>query len=248
MIENAVARIDFVGINVTRKPYDDKMLRQAINFAVDKDAIIKTVLFGAAEPATSFLPKMAFRDETAKGYPFDLAKAKELVAQSAGKDGFKAELIIQAGGAVGGQVAQLVAANLAAIGGAITITPIEGATLNERVFTTQDFDMSLNYYTTDIIDPDELASFAVLSDGGVKAMGTGYKNDAVDTLIKDAQKELDPAKRKEAYKRIQAMHLDDAPFIFLYYPGGSSATSKRVKNFTVLPTGNYRLWETWIEQ
>ena len=41
------------------------------------------------------------------------------------------------------------------------------------------------------------------------------------------------------------MHLDDAPFIFLFYPTGRTATIAAVKNFRILPTGNYRLWETW---
>jgi peptide/nickel transport system substrate-binding protein len=246
-IESTVARIDQIAINVTRKPFDDKVLRQAINYAVNKDAIIQNVLFGAAKPANTFLPLMAFHDDAAPGYPYDLDKAKTLVAQSAGKDGFAATLWSVAGDSVGAQVCQLVASDLSQIGGNIKLQSEDGNANLDRVYKTRDFDMNIGYYTTDIIDPDELTGFAVLSDGGTMAIGTGYKNDAVDALIHQSETELDPAKRQDIYNQIQTMHADDAPFIFLFYPGGRTVTSNKVKNFSILPTGNYRLWEVWKE-
>ncbi|MCD6058920.1 MAG: extracellular solute-binding protein family 5 [Thermomicrobiales bacterium] len=240
-----VARIDIASINTTRPPFDDKTLRQAMNYAVNKESIIQNVLFGNGEMATSFLPKMPGRDLDSPGYPYDPEKAKALVAESAGKDGFEADYNVTAGDAVGTQVAQLVAADLAQIGGKINVVPIDGNTLLERLFTTFDFDIMASYYTTDIIDPDELASFAVLGEGGSGAMGSQYNNPEVNALILQAQSETDPEKRQELYNQIQAMHLDDAPFIFLYYPGGSAVSHAYIKNFRILPTGNYRLWEVW---
>jgi len=150
-----------------------------------------------------------------------------------------------AGDLVAAEIAVLVQANLADIGGDITIQQDDPNAFLERTFSTRDFDLTFGYYTTDIIDPDELASFAVLSDGGTMALGSGYNNPDVDAMIRQAQTELDPAARQEIYNQIQAQQLADAPFIFLYYPGGRSATQKYVKNFNILPTGNYRLWETW---
>jgi peptide/nickel transport system substrate-binding protein len=240
-----VARIDIASINTTRPPFDDKTLRQAMNYAVNKESIIQNVLFDNGEMATSFLPKMPGRDLDSPGYPYDPEKAKALVAESAGKDGFEADYNVTAGDAVGTQVAQLVAADLAQIGGKINVVPIDGNTLLERLFTTFDFDIMASYYTTDIIDPDELASFAVLGEGGSGAMGSQYNNPEVNALILQAQSETDPEKRQELYNQIQAMHLDDAPFIFLYYPGGSAVSHAYIKNFRILPTGNYRLWEVW---
>jgi peptide/nickel transport system substrate-binding protein len=240
-----VARIDIISINTTRPPFDDKKLRQAMNYAVNKEAIIQNVLFGNGELATSFLPKMPGRDPNSPGYPYDLEKAKALVAESSGKDGFSGELIANAADAVGAQVAQLVAADLAQIGGDITVVSNDGNTILQKLFTTFDFDLCVAYYTTDIIDPDELASFAVLGEGGSGAMGTQYDNPEVNKLILAAESELDPQKRQEMYNQIQAMHLDDAPMIFLYYPGGSAVSHAYVKNFKILPTGNYRLWDAW---
>lgn len=246
VLSDAVARIDYMGINVKRAPFDDVKLRQAMNYAVDKDAIIKNILFGNGEAANTYLPKMPFHDDSAPvPYPFDLAKAQDLVKQSSGKSGFKAEILTQAGDTVGNQVSQLVAANLAKIGGQITITPLDPATNITRIQKNQDFDLYIGYYTTDIVDPDELTSFAVQSDGGTLAVWTSYKNDQVDALVKKGQVELDKEKRLQMYKDIQKMVAADAHFIYLYYPGGNTVTTSKIKDFHILPTGNYHLWETW---
>lgn len=244
VLQDAVARFDYVAINNTKAPFDDKKLRQAMNYAVNKDAILQNVLFGAGKPANTYLPLMAGHDEEVAGYPFDLARAKALVAESAGKDGFTAELLVSAGDPVGAQVAQLVAADLAQIGGTVTITQLDPAAQTDRVHAV-DYDLSTAYYTTDIIDPDELTTFAVQSDGGTQAVWTGYKNEAVDALIREAQVTTDPERRMGMYRDIQRMVSDDAHVLYLFYPTGRVATSTNVQNFRVLPTGNYRLWETW---
>jgi peptide/nickel transport system substrate-binding protein len=247
LVEDTAARFDYIALNTTRTPLDDRNLRRAMNFAIDKDSIVQNVLFGAGQPATSYLPPMPGQDPDAPGYPFDLEEARRLVAESAHADGFAFELLINTGDPVDAQIGQLVAAQLQEIGGAITVTQLEPATVTERVTVSNDFDASKSYYTTDIIDPDELTSFAVLSDGGTDAVWTFYQNEEVDELIRAAQVETDPARRQEMYDEIQQLHLDDAPMIFLFYPSGRTATQGYVKNFRILPTGNYRLYETWRE-
>lgn len=242
---DAAARIDYIGLNVTRAPLDDKILRQAINYAIDKDAIIQNVLFGAGVPATSYLPLMAGHDPESPGYPFDLERARQLVAESNSPDGFAFELLSSVGDAVGSQVCQLVAAQLAEIGGQVTVTQLEPAVQTERITIDMDYDATKSYYTTDIIDPSQLSTFAVLGADDFKAVWTGYNNEEANQLIIAAQSETDPDARLEMYHQIQAIHLDDAPFIFLFYPTGRSATQSYVKNFHILPTGNYRLYETW---
>jgi peptide/nickel transport system substrate-binding protein len=244
LVTDAVARIDYIAMNNQRFP--DVKARQAINYAVDKDAIIKNVLFGAGELATNYLPKMLYWSPDIKGYPFDLAKAKDLIAQSAMKDGFKAQIVVSSGNPVGQQVCQLVADNLKQIGGDVSLMQVEPGSFTDQIHALN-YDMSISYYTTDIIDPDELTSFAVLSNGGTMAVWTGYKNDQVDQLGVQAAQQTDPAQRTSMYKQIEQMTTDDAPVILLYYPTGRTAVHKGIHNFSILPTGNYRLWETWRE-
>jgi peptide/nickel transport system substrate-binding protein len=245
LVPDAVAKIVYMAMNTRREPLNDKKFRQALNYAVDKDAIINNILFGAGQPATTYLPLMLFHDGEAVGYPYDLEKAKALIAETSAKDGFTLSILTTVGDAVDSQVAQLVAASLQQIGGTVNIEQVEPGIARERVQQTQDFDLSLGYYTTDIIDPDELTAFAVYSKGGTDAVWTGYQNDEVDAWIEEAQVELDSEKREELYKKIQAQHADDAPFLFLYYPSGRTGTKASIQNFHILPTGNYRLQEVW---
>lgn len=245
LIPDAVAKFTYMGINTKRPLLDNKKFRQALNYAVDKSVIVNNILFGAGQPATTYLPLMLGHDDEAVGYPYDLEKAKALLAETDGKDGFTLSILTTVGDAVDAQVAQLVQASLQQLGGTVTIEQVEPGIARERVQSTQDFDLTLSYYTTDIIDPDELTAFAVYSKGGTDAVWTGYQNDEVDAWIEEAQTELDPDKRWELYSKIQAQHADDAPMIFLYYPSGRTATKASIQNFHILPTGNYRLQEVW---
>lgn len=246
VILDPVARFDYIALNTLRAPLDDVKVRQALNYAVDKQAIIDNVLFGYAEIANSYLPLMVGHDDDLPPYPYDVDKAKELLVGTAAENGFELELITQAGDAVDAQVCQLVAAALSEIGGNITISQVDGATLLDAVFNTEpNFDMAKVYYTTDILDPDELATFGVASNGGTLAIGTSYKNEAVDKLIVDAQSEMDPVKRQEMYDETQKLVQEDAHFLYLYYPSGRTAVQAGIENFHILPTGNYRLYEVW---
>ena len=163
VVLDAVARIDYIGINTARPPFDDKTLRQAMNYAIDKDAIITNVLFGFGVPPP-FLPQMAGHYAASPGYPYDLEKAKALVAESAGKDGFSAKILVQAGG---GRHPGLPARS----GGAGRDRRHARTGRRRHVDRPHlqrvgaDFDLC-KVYTTDIIDPDELTEFAALSDGG----------------------------------------------------------------------------------
>ena len=245
VLQDAVARTDYVMINNSREPWDDKNLRQAINYAIDKDTLLANVLFNNGKMANTFLPLMAGHTDDVVGYPFNLDKAKELVAQSKGKDGFKGELLIASGDTVGDQISQIIASQLKEIGGEITVTSMEGAARREKVRVKGDYDFSIGYYTTDIIDPDELTVFVVVSAPGGIAGFSKYKNEEIDKLATQAAQEHDWPTREKLYAQIQQIHSDDAPMIFLFYPTGGVATSSAVQNFKVLPTGNYRLWDTW---
>jgi len=242
--EEAVARFDQIAINVTRGPFTDVKVRQAMNYAINEDAIIQNVLFGAGQLATTFLPLMYGHNPDVAGYPYNLDMAKQLMAQSSVPNGFDCELLILTGDPIAAQRSQLIANDLKQIGINMKVTQLEAAAKRARR-NAFDFDLNTGYYTTDVIDPDELTNFAVESDGGTFALWTHYKNDAVDKLIKDARLELDVDKRLQMYYDMQKMVTDDAHLLYLYYPTGNTVTQSYVQNFSILPTGNYRLWETW---
>lgn len=239
------SRIDVLTINNTREPFQDVKVRQAINYAIDKDAIIKTVLLGNGEMATSYLPKMKFFNDQLKGYKYDLDKAKQLMAESSKPHGFKTSLLISSGNETERQIGVIVKEQLAAIGIDLDIQLMEPGAADEAI-NAMKYDLASTYFTTDIIDPDELTSFEVVSTGGTNSYHTGYKNPKVDELSDKARGELDEAKRKDMYFEIQRLVSEDAPFVFLYYKPATYAVQSYVKGFQVMSTGNYRLEDVWL--
>src|SRR5215831_14439960 len=121
-------RIDWVQFNEKVDKFQDVKVRQAINWAVDKEGIIKSVLFGHGEVPTSFLPKMRDVDTTTPAYGYDPAKAKQLMSESKFPNGFKSKLTVVSGDTIGAQVADIVKAQLAVIGIDVEILQLENAT------------------------------------------------------------------------------------------------------------------------
>ncbi|MCB8878135.1 ABC transporter substrate-binding protein [Acidisoma silvae] len=237
-------RIDWIQFNEKLPVFQDVKIRQAINYAVDKEAIIKAVLFGYGEVPTTFLPKMFMADVTDKPYPYDLAKAKELMAASSMPTGFTVKCLINSGDTIFAQVAQIVQQMLLPLGIKISIQPEEGNTVFAQTSAGQ-YEMAQGYMTSDIFDPCELVAFAGAGDEGSDSVWTFYNNPKVDQLATAALGELDEAKRRGIYLDMQRQVFADAPYLWLYWTPAITAMRDNVHGFRVLPTGNYWLEDVW---
>lgn len=237
-------RIDWIQFNEKLPVFQDVKIRQAINYAVDKDAIIKAVLFGYGEVPTSFLPKMFMADVTDKPYPYDLTKAKALMAASTMPNGFTAKCLINTGDTIFAQVAEIVQQMLLPLGIKMTIQSEEGNTVFAQTSAGQ-YEMAQGYMTSDIFDPCELVAFAGAGDEGSDSVWTFYNNPKVDQMATAALGELDEAKRRSLYLDMQRQVFSDAPYLWLYWTPAISAIREQVHGFKVLPTGNYWLEDVW---
>lgn len=237
----------WIQFNEKLPQFQDVNVRQAINWAVDKEAIIKTVLFGHADPAYGYLGNMLHSDTTDAPYGIDVAKAQGLMAQSKYPQGFATKLLVAAGDTIGQQVAVIVKEELAAIGISVTIEQREAASAFQAQ-TTGDYEMVEYYCSSDIIDPAENTTYAAAGNGGSNAVYTNYDNPQVDALVAQSNIELDPAKRAAQYRQLQQLVHQDAPMLFLFWQPARTAIRTNVQGFQVLPTGNYRLWEVWKTQ
>jgi len=244
-----VGRVDYVAINHTRPPLDDVKVRQALNYAVDKEAIIQAVLYGRAQAAQSALPRMGFWNDEIQPYPFDPEKAKQLLAESTAAGGFKTTLGVTAGEPVDSAVATILKDQLAAIGVEVEIYEQESAALYVDIFQGMDYDLVIQYHTTDTVDASQITRYAMASrTDGTGALWTGYINPRIDELATQALSEQDPAKREQMYFEIQKLGFDDAFILYLYFPDSRTGVRTDVKGFEILPTANYRMWEVWKEQ
>jgi peptide/nickel transport system substrate-binding protein len=234
-------RIDYVAFNQLRTPFEDVHVRRAIAYALDREAMVKTVLYGNGEPADSLLsPGTPFYAENPDAPSFDLAKAKEELAQSSQPNGFSTSILINAGDPNQVSVAQIMQSQLKELGIDLEINQLD-ATAQRAARNAEDFDMIILGWTMDIPDPDEWTSFAVDPEGGSHSAYTNYNNPAVIALNKQAQAETDEATRADLYEQLQAMVADDAFAAYLYYSPYAYAMTDKVSGFEVTPLGNYHL-------
>jgi peptide/nickel transport system substrate-binding protein len=240
-------RIDFVYLNHAHKPLDDLRVRQALNYAVDRRAILKAVLYGYGQVATSMLPPMLDWDNQLKPYPYDVTRAKALLREAGYGNGFSAEVLIASGESVTSRIATILQDEFKEIGVNLKITVLDIGTLFARR-KAGDFDMIIRYYTSDVIDPDELVAFGIDYSGGAIAKWMDFKNDRISQLAAAAEAEMDPQKRKAMYFEIQKIAYDQYEAIPLYYADNRTALWNWVHDFAQLPTSNYHLWETWVSR
>jgi len=234
-------RIDYIAFNEQRTPFEDVHVRRAIAYALDREAMVKTVLFGNGEAADSLLsPGTPYYAKNPDAPSFDLDKAKEELAQSSQPNGFSTSILINAGDPNQVSVAQIMQSQLKELGIDLKINSLD-ATAVRAARNAQDFDMIILGWTMDIPDPDEWTSFAVDPEGGSHSAYTSYDNPEVIALNKQAQAETDEAKRADLYEQLQAKVADDAFAAYLYYSPYAYAMSDKVSGFEVTPLGNYHL-------
>src|SRR5215207_1472713 len=240
-------RTDYITLNMRQAPLDDVHARRALQHATDRQTLVEVVLFGVGIPATSFMPKGAlYWNDALQGYPYDVAKAQEELAQSQTPDGFPLELKIRGGSADDETLATALKDMWSQVGVEVTITPVEGNVLNDD-YNSRNFQAMTNYWTNDIVDPDELVAYAVLPESS-EAFGTGWANSEAQELARQGASELEPAKREEIYFRIQEIYNEESPMLPLYYTPYVNLRTASVHNFNHPPTGEYDWKLTWIEQ
>ena len=126
----------FATINVTKPPLNNKLVRQALNYALDKDAIVKHVLFGFGETTGQALPIMFGYDQAIKPYPYNPAKAKALLAQAGYPHGFDLPMIVNTTQESFKEVATIMQQSFGQIGVKTSIQLLDGATATSMVTTS----------------------------------------------------------------------------------------------------------------
>jgi peptide/nickel transport system substrate-binding protein len=235
-------RTDYLVMNQSYKPLADVHVRRAISYAIDRQAIVKSVLFGHGTAANSFMPpQVPFYDKNSPGIQYDMAKAKAELAQSAYPKGFKVEMLVGSGAQTENQIGQIMQQALKPLGIDIRFKQEDTSTEFQDI-QAHKYQLGFSYWTMDIADPDELVTFAVdQKAGGAQSFFTGYNNDAVVALSHKAQHDENPTTRAQLYSQIQKMAADDAFLGFLYYSPFRYAYRSNVKGFVVYPLGNYHL-------
>ncbi len=232
-------RTDYILMNQKRAPYDDVHVRRAISYAIDREALVKTVLFGNGTAANSLLmPTVPFYDKATPGQSYDMTKAKAELAMSKVPKGFSTTYLASSGNSVDSEIAQILQASLKELGITMAISNSDPSAVHD-LQNALNYDISHSYWTMDIADPDELVQFAVLPSGGGHSFETSYNSAQAKALATQAEKTFDTTKRQALYTKLQTLLAEDAFLPPLFYQPFPYATRTSVQNFFVKPTGLY---------
>ena len=234
----------YVGFNTQSKtPVNDVRVRQAINYAIDVDAIVKTVYQGVGKAAQGPLNPLVFgANSELEPYNYDVDKAKALLAEAGYADGgFTLKLLVGDNNAERIKIAEVVKEELSKLGITVEINQLEwGAYLDAT--GKGEGDMYILGWTTVTTDADYgLYPLFHTSQFGKAGNRAFYSNPKVDQLLDDGKTTIDPAAREALYKEAQVIIRDEAPWIFVQDGENVTATRKNVQGFKHHPTGSYFL-------
>ena len=205
-----------MGMNLDMKPFNDKRVRQAINYAIDTDLIIKRLVKDKAYRAVSWLPlsSPAF-DKTRKPYPYDPEKAKALLAEAGYKDGFEFEWTTSQNESWGLPIVEAVIPMLAKVGIKVKVKQVETSVLID-LRNKGEFEAFILSAQT---GPDALAAMKCFHSQTPMSACNYYrfKNAEFDKLIDAAGQTSDENQRNDLLRKADGILYDEAPVWFFNY-------------------------------
>jgi peptide/nickel transport system substrate-binding protein len=195
-------------VNVAKPPFDNKKVRQAINYGIDRTRFANTILLKLGGPGQDLpWPAGAPADEPSKQqkYAFDLDKARSLLAE-AGVSNLTFDLTFLTIPPELGQLAQIVASDLGKIGVKLNLVPLDTPTYLDRT-RTHDFQITLQNALFSHMEPGTMFNLSGLyrTPNGT----TSFESDQYTKLIAASQSEPDLTRRKQVYSDLNDLFLDE---------------------------------------
>ncbi|MCL4439208.1 MAG: ABC transporter substrate-binding protein [Firmicutes bacterium] len=236
ILENPSLLVNYVYLNNKKKPLDNSKVRQALNYAVDYDGMIKGVMQGNATQVKGPIPQGLWgHDPNVKQYKLDLDKAKQLLAEAGYPQGFTLKLLYSDYKPWWEQEALTIQDNLSKIGVKVELEKLAWATLRDKV-DRADFDICLGVWSPDYADPHMFMNYWFDSNNhGLAGNRAFYKNDQVDQLLREAARISDQKKRTELYRQAQDIVMEEAPYILLFQNNTLLPMRKNIEGYVYNP-------------
>ncbi|GHU67782.1 glutathione ABC transporter substrate-binding protein GsiB [Clostridia bacterium] len=238
----------YIFLNTQKAPYSDKRVRQAINYAIDKNAYLAVVQNGSGSLPTSIIgPDTQYATQHPM-YEYDVEKSKALLAEAGYPDGFKAS-IIASNSSANVKAGEFLKQQLGEVGIELDLQLMESAIVNSKI---QDVDvpgaeaeveMYLSGWSSSTGDSDwairPLFDSASIPPNNFNI--SYYSNPEVDALLKEGLSTADPEVRAAAYAKVQDILWDDSPVVTTYIGHATWATSAKLINVSIYPDGAINL-------
>jgi peptide/nickel transport system substrate-binding protein len=232
--------IELIPLNVTEPPLNNEKVRQAISLAIDRASIVKAGLFGYGKPATTFLvgpPAQTFQHTSLDLYPFDLAKARQLLQQS----GVRTPISLQFGvsqGVAQDAIVTIMQADLAKIGIRLNVLQRDFVS-NENALDSGDFTMNTTFWGNFVGDPSEQPLFWMDPAYCCRSYFTGFDDPASIALVRRATGATTVVAARPLFDQVQQKVAETAHAIPIYFPELTYVASPKLLGFEANPYGTY---------
>jgi peptide/nickel transport system substrate-binding protein len=225
IVEKDTVQQDYVYFDTTKDlPIKNKEVRQALNYAVDKDTILQTLLGGFGRPLAGPLSALTLGyNADVKPYPFDPAKAKTLLASAGFPQGFSMDMDVTTSHSI--PVAEAIVAELGDVGVNVKLNVLETAVYNDKWVKKQLSPLYYNRWNT-FSDPALLDLLA-----GCKGYLSAFCNQDAQKFLDAGGATLDQAKRDTAYQQAVQLLADDPYAIYLYQLKSLTGLSSKVSGW-----------------
>jgi peptide/nickel transport system substrate-binding protein len=242
VLEQPGLNVNMAEFNLKKEQFQNKPLRQALNYAINKQELADKLYSGAGVAAVGALPSTSWGfDTTLKGYPYDPEKAKALLkdANYTGQTLVLDSYTIPRGyNPQGAKLAEAIQQYFQAVGVKSEIKTTEW-TEYRKIRRQGALNIAFGGWQADTGDPENFLGvfFYSKNQGGVNT--SFYGSPEVDKLLEQANEETDTPKRKALFNQAERKIVDDAPWLFIGHMKQQVAIRKRVKDFVLQPTYIY---------
>lgn len=221
-------------INNKIKPFDNKLVRQALCYAVDRQAVIDMVAGGRGNViGTNMYPgfKKYYDESLVNVYPYDPQKAKELLKEAGYPNGFQFTIIVPSNYQYHIDTAQVIVEQLKQVGITAQIQLIEWSSWKSDVYKGRNYETTLVGLAAELAPRKALDRFR--SDATNNFMN--YTNPEFDALYKQGETETNEEKKVQLYKQMEALLTNDAVAVFIQDPHQMTAISDKLGGYTYYP-------------
>ena len=213
--EGSMNLVQALYLNNAEKPFNDVRVRQALCYAIDKQAVIDLAFDGYGIPlGTSMFPSFAkYYDESLTDYyPQDIEKAKSLLADAGYPNGFDMTITVPSNYTPHVNTAQVLVEQLREAGIRATVQPVDWSTWLEDVYSNRNFQSTVTGLTS-----DNMTARKLLERFGSQVGNnfTNYSNDEYDEILAQALSAVDEAEQTELYRALERNLTENAANVYL---------------------------------
>lgn len=247
----------YLGYNLRRPLFQDKRVRQALTYAIDKQELIDGVLLGYGAIATGpYKPDTWVYNPNVPRYDYNPDKARQLLAEAGWKDttgdgildkdgqAFTFTIVTNQGNDLRIKTGEIIQRRFREVGIDVRLRVIEWATFLKEFINPGNFDATILGWTGGP-EPDQYNIWHSSKTAPGQLNFIGFENAEIDGLLEQGRRVFEPEQRKQYYDRFQEILAEEQPYTFLYVSEALPAVSRRFRGVETAPAGiryNFNQW------